>query len=101
MADGEMRVDIGDVRDTIAFYRGFAAVSGAVATDLATHEFASWGDGADGGLLRERFSAMARRMSENLRTNGSDAETVADNLDRGLSLIETADAQIALFWRMP
>jgi hypothetical protein len=44
---------------------------------------------------------MARRMSENLRTNGSDAETVADNLDRGLSLIETADAQIALFWRMP
>ena len=31
-------------------------------------------------------------MSENLRTNGSDAGTVADNLDRGLSLIRTADA---------
>ena len=101
MADGEMRVDIGDVRDTIAFYRGFAAVSGAVATDLATHEFASWGDGADGGLLRNdsrRWRAGCRRTCAPTEVT---PKTVADNLDRGLSLIETADAQIALFWRMP
>lgn len=97
MADGEMRVDVGEVRDTIVFYRGFAAVSGAVATDLATHEFASWGEGD----LRQRFAEMARRMSQNLRTNGSDAETVADDLDRGLTLIESTDTEIALAWRMP
>ena len=64
MADGEMRVDIGDVRDTIAFLSGFAAVSALWATDLATHEFASWGDGADGGLLRERFGDGAQDVGE-------------------------------------
>lgn len=101
MADGEMRVDVGAVRDTIIFYRGFAAVAGAVATDLAGHEFASWGGGPGGELLRQRLSQMARRMSENLRTDGSDGETVADNLDRGLSLIEDTDAEIALSWRLP
>ena len=101
MSVGEMRVDVGAVRDTIAFYRGFAAVSGALATDLAGHEFASWGGGSGGELLRLRLSEMARRMSENLRTNGSDAETLADNLDRGLSLIEDTDAGVALSWRRP
>ncbi|MBD0020444.1 MULTISPECIES: hypothetical protein [Gordonia] len=101
MADGEMRVDVGRVRETITFYRGFAAVSGSVSTDLATHEFAAWGTGADALLLRERFSAMARRMSENLRTDGSDAESLADDLDRGLSLIEGTDARIALSWPTP
>ena len=68
-----------------------------MATDLATHEFALLGDGGRWAVEGNDWRWRAV-MSD---PTGRDAETVADNLDRGLSLIETADAQDALFRRMP
>ena len=90
-----LRVDLDQVHGVVSFYRRASLVVGAAASDMESAAFGRWCSGEAYATLAERYVAMGDHLAQRLRTQSIAAADLADMLERGMSRLDDADAELA------
>ncbi|WP_231895441.1 MULTISPECIES: hypothetical protein [Gordonia] len=90
-----LRVDLDQVHGVVSFYRRASLVVGAAASDMESAAFGRWCSGEAYATLAERYVAMGDHLAQRLRTQSIAAADLADMLERGMSRLDDADADLA------
>lgn len=90
-----LRVDLDQVHGVVSFYRRASLVVGAAASDMESATFGRWCSGEAYVALAERYVAMGDHLAQRLRTQSVAAADLANMLERGMSWLDDADAELA------
>ena len=94
-AAGErLRVDVDQVHGVVSFYRRASLVVGAAASDMESAAFGTWCSGEAYATLAERYIAMGDHLAQRLRAQSVAAADLADTLERGITSLDDADAEL-------
>ena len=96
MTEGEVTVDVDEVRSVVAFYRHAAEVVGSASSSIRDHELGTWAAGEEYRELGERYRDMGRVITDRLGEQARAAAHLADVLDDGMSRLVGADAELGM-----